>query len=177
MKRVSILATLVVLAMFMLFTANSFAAGEKMDEKSSAPASQSATGRETGQQMATTESRADKSLMISEILGKDLLGERGEKLGEVKDLLISSEGEITFALVSRGGVLGVGEQYAPVPWSAVSRSGEKGQFATNISKERFDKAPTLSKDEISNLAQSEIEHKVHGYYGGTMPEGGTKPMK
>jgi hypothetical protein len=139
--------------MFMIFAASSFAAGEKMEHKSST------------QQMTTTGFSADRPLMLSEVMGKDLVGQGGEKLGEVKDFLVSSDGEISFALVSKGG------KFAPVPWSSISRGTKEGQFAANITKDRFDNAPTLSKDEIKNLAQSEIEQKVHGYYGEGMRPG------
>jgi hypothetical protein len=164
MKRVSISVALMVLSVFLIFAANSFAAGEGTDRPITGP-SKTETGREVGQQMATPLSASDKPIMISEVLGDDLVGNRGETLGEIKDFLVSPDGEITFALISRGGVLGMGEQYAPVPWTALNRGANEDQFVANISKERFDAAPAMNKDELNSLAQSELEQRVHGYYG------------
>jgi len=164
MKKLNILvAVMMMLMMFGLFAGNSFAAGEGMEHKTG-PAAQAPMERETGRMEATV-AAADKPFRASEVLGKNLKGDKDQKLGEVSDLIIGPEGEITFVLVSRGGLLGVGENYAAVPWSAVTRDAERDELFASITKESFDQAPAFSKDEIDNIARSDFEAKVHGYYG------------
>lgn len=162
MKRVNILGTAIMLMVFTFFAVNLFAAGEGMERQTS-PAAQMPTEREGGQMSA--EAAADGPFRASQVLGKSLRGDNDETLGEVADLIIGPEGEITFALVGRGGVLGLGESYTAVPWSAVSRDVQKGDLLASISKERFDQAPTFSGDEIEKIARADFEAKVYGYYG------------
>ena len=76
------------------------------------------------------------------ILGATVNNPAGEKLGTVEDLMINStDGHIIYAVMSFGGLLGLGKQYHPVPWellrsqrpqqSSGSRSGQDaaGEFA------------------------------------------------
>jgi len=178
MKKVNIFVTAMMLVMFVLFTVNSFAAGEGM-ERQTGPAAQAPMERETGRMEAgRAAAAADKPVRVSQILGKDLKGDREQSLGEINDLIIGPNGEVTFALVSRGGLLGMGESYAAIPWSSVTRGAAGDDLFASVTKESFDQAPTFSKSEIDNVAQSEFEAKVYGYYGeGARPGMEHKGMK
>jgi sporulation protein YlmC with PRC-barrel domain len=82
---------------------------------------------------------------ISKILGENVENVKGESLGEIKDVVVDSNGVIDYVAVSSG-VLGIGGDLHPVPWKALRWSEEKDNFVLDIDKEAFKKAPTFSSN-------------------------------
>jgi sporulation protein YlmC with PRC-barrel domain len=157
MKRIRMILTVSLLTFFTLFAVNSFAADPTLQHRS---------GTQTQIESEHMRTAAGSHFRASELLGKSLKGTDGEDLGDVNDLIISSQGEVDFALVSKGGVLGLGDQVVPVPWNAISSGAQEDELMVNISKERFDSAPSFSSDELDNqLGQTGFQDQVYGYYG------------
>jgi sporulation protein YlmC with PRC-barrel domain len=159
MKTMKTLVTLLLLTVFTLFAVSSFAADPTLQHRSGA-------ATQTQMESQHMQTAADTHFRASELLGKSLKSTDGEQLGDLNDLIISSQGEINFALVSKGGVLGVGEQVVPVPWNAISRGTQEDELLVNIDKERFDNAPAYSANELDDqFGRSEFQDRVYGYYG------------
>jgi hypothetical protein len=53
---------------------------------------------------------------VQSLLGKDVTGAKGEKLGQITDILVSHTGEIRAAVIDFGGFLGVGSRKIAVAW-------------------------------------------------------------
>jgi hypothetical protein len=58
-------------------------------------------------------------------LGKDVTSAKGEKLGQITDILVSHNGEIRAAVIDFGGFLGVGSRKVAVAWPTLHFS-DKG---------------------------------------------------
>src|SRR5690606_35884633 len=58
------------------------------------------------------------AIRTGKAIGTSVFDGTGKKIGEVKDIVLEkTSNNIMFAVVSFGGVLGMGERYHPVPWS------------------------------------------------------------
>jgi hypothetical protein len=82
---------------------------------------------------------------ISKILGKDLENRKGESLGEIKDIVVDSDGAIEYVAVSAG-VLGIGGDLHPVPWKALRWNAQNDDFVLDIDEEMFKKAPGFTSN-------------------------------
>jgi hypothetical protein len=56
---------------------------------------------------------------LSGILGREALSRKGEKMGQIVDVLADHEGKVRAAIIDFGGFLGVGSRKIAVDWSAV----------------------------------------------------------
>jgi sporulation protein YlmC with PRC-barrel domain len=101
-----------------------------------------------------------------DIIGQDVRNTAGADLGEVKDLVISPKnGNVAYALVTKGGVLGVGEKIRAVPFSALkSATPHRGALTLDITEAKWVEAP-LFRDEELDLLGADRGREVFGYYG------------
>lgn len=91
---------------------------------------------------------------VDEIVGRGLYSAERKKLGEVSDFVIdASTGRIVFAIVSSGGVIGIGEDERLVPASALSRTRVEDDkaFAISLNQTSWESAPTIRRDELATL--------------------------
>jgi sporulation protein YlmC with PRC-barrel domain len=81
--------------------------------------------------VATTGYRASK------LLGADIYNDQGEKIGVLDDFIVGSDANISVAVVSVGGFLGMGDRKVAVPASMFT-SNEQGQTVLpNVSKDQL----------------------------------------
>ena len=66
-------------------------------------------------------------LSASEMLDKPVLGESGERIGDVKDIIVDRDGQISKLVVEVGGFFEIGDQHIGVPWQCVT-IGQDMQF-------------------------------------------------
>ena len=83
----------------------------------------------------------------TEIIDHVVKNDRGEKLGEVDDLVIRRNGKIKKVVLSVGDFLGVGEKLVAVSFTSL-KIDEKGNILYRVTKEQLEKYPvyTYPKD-------------------------------
>lgn len=126
------------------------------------------------QQTATNFQRA------SDLMDKKVLNQRGEELGEIHDLIITRRGEVAYLILSRGGLLGVGDTYIPIPFRNAQFDPQKDELVLpNVDKQALENAPTISWDEWQRLEDPGFERSVFSYYGRQARESGMsdRPMQ
>src|SRR5262249_20572552 len=93
---------------------------------------------------------------------------RNEDLGKMEDLLLDRTHRVAFAIVGRGGVLGVGEHYIPVPWSKLGLSTNPENAAITVSldatKAQLEKAPLIKGDTYPTLLAPGFADEVRRYF-------------
>lgn len=100
------------------------------------------------------------------IIGTEVRNEQGDYLGRVTDLLIDPEnGKIAFAVLSRGGVLGIPTRFAAVPFGALTPNPEKKAYLLDVSREKMASAPTFSRDQWPDVSNREWDKEIYTYYG------------
>jgi sporulation protein YlmC with PRC-barrel domain len=90
----------------------------------------------------------------------------GEKLGAVHDLMIDKRsGTTSYAVVSFGGFLGVGENYFPIPWSKLKYDEKLGGYVTDIEVGELEGAPAYVAGAEPRWGDRAYEEELHRFYG------------
>jgi sporulation protein YlmC with PRC-barrel domain len=98
--------------------------------------------------------------------GDEVRNDAGESLGEITDIMIDvPTGRVAYAVMSVGGVLGMGGKLFAIPWSALHLDTENKCFRMNVPKERFEQAPGFDKDHWPTMADQRWAEDVHAFYG------------
>lgn len=72
----------------------------------------------------------------------------GEHLGEVYNFMVDKlTGQVSYAVMSFGGFLGIGERYHPLPWKALNYDPSKGGYVVTLAREQLEPAPSYRRDE------------------------------
>lgn len=99
-----------------------------------------------------TERLMDESRKIGDMTGNRVRNHQEERLGSVNDLVIKlPSGEIEYAVISSGGVFGVGGTNRLVPYEMLSMSGDEGEFRLDVDEEMWDELPEFDKEEMDEL--------------------------
>jgi hypothetical protein len=126
--------------------------------------------------MATTTTRSSASQTIDQretasLIGSDkvegtaVYGSDGEKIGSVERIMIDKiSGKVAYAVMTFGGVLGLGADYYPVPWSELTYDTNLGGYRVSFTNDRFKSAPKYSTSTDWNWSR-ENDRRVYDYYG------------
>jgi sporulation protein YlmC with PRC-barrel domain len=83
----------------------------------------------------------------SSLIGNDVYNNHDEDLGDIKEIMLDMEtGKIAYAVLSYGGILGVGEKLFAVPWGALTLDTVNERFILNVEKAKLDVAPGFDRD-------------------------------
>jgi sporulation protein YlmC with PRC-barrel domain len=99
------------------------------------------------------------------LTGDDVRNDANEKLGEITDIMLDvPTGRVAYAVMSVGGVLGVGSKLFAIPWSAMQLDTQNKCFRLKVAKERFEEAPGFDKDHWPSMADQRWAEDVHSFY-------------
>jgi len=105
----------------------------------------------------------ERSHRVSKILGADVRNKSGDKIGDVRDLVVDGSGTIRLAIVSTGGFLGVGDRLHAVPWDALGL-GPKDDLILDIDKAHLQAAPGFTSKTWPNLGDDRWLADNRRYY-------------
>ncbi len=89
-----------------------------------------------------TEPRSTGHLRINDLLGKSVIDPAGDDIGRISDFVFNPEsGQISYAVISVGGFLGMGEKHFTVPFDKLNLQADKGRYVLESSSERVLSAP------------------------------------
>ena len=96
---------------------------------------------------STSAGLASGFLRASKIRGEKIFNRDGDHIGKIEDIMIDlQDGRIAYAVISHGGILGLGSKHIPIPWQAFSLRSLDNAFVVDLPKEALDKAEGLDKD-------------------------------
>ena len=97
--------------------------------------------------MAATSSLSTMHWLASDIYKADVYDNSEDKIGVVSDLIVDNSGNVTTAVVSVGGLLGVGKKDVAIPFKdlKVASRDNKDWLVLNQSKEELKTAPAYDK--------------------------------
>jgi sporulation protein YlmC with PRC-barrel domain len=91
---------------------------------------------------------------------------QGEDLGKIEEVMIDMEmGRVAYAVLSFGGLWGLGSKWVPVPWDAVVLRPDEKVLLLKIEKEKIEKAPNFEAATLPELANRQWGAVIHTYYG------------
>jgi len=112
-----------------------------------------------------TKNLTRRTLSSTSIVGDTVKNPAGETLGKIKDLMIDVEaGRIAYAVLSFGGVLGMGDKLFAVPWSSMLLDAPNKCFVLNVPKETLSTAPGFDKEHWPDFSDPELGNRIYGHY-------------
>jgi sporulation protein YlmC with PRC-barrel domain len=104
-----------------------------------------------------------KYLTASSMIGDKVHNDKGEHLGEIKDIMIDiTTGKIEYFVIEFGGFLGIGIKYFAVPFSLLQVDPGKKAFLFNQAREMLEKAPGF---DIDHWPDTNIHlEEINGYW-------------
>ena len=69
------------------------------------------------------------------LVGRKVQNLQGELLGEVNNLLVTSDGRIDAVVLGRGGLMGIGQDHYKVPWSRVQWEAGSRYLTVDVPRE------------------------------------------
>ncbi len=100
----------------------------------------------------------------STLSGTLVLDAHGQELGKIEDIALDLlAGRVAYAVLSFGGILGIGDKLFAVPWKKLKRHRQEWQL--NVERHRLEQAPGFNKENWPDLADPSWEMQISGYYG------------
>jgi sporulation protein YlmC with PRC-barrel domain len=100
------------------------------------------------------------------LVGNDVFNKDNEDVGDIKEIMLDMRsGRVSYAVLSFGGFMGVGEKLFAVPWEALTLDTENKRFVLDVNKDRLDSAPGFDKAHWPDMADLTWERGIHAYYG------------
>ena len=123
--------------------------------------------------MVTTvdDRRETVSLIGSDkIEGTAVYGADQNKIGSVQRVMIDkSSGKVSYAVVSFGGFLGMGEDYYPMPWASLTYDANLGGYRTTVTEASLKGAPKFSRNSDYDWQDRTKDRTIFGHYGLPLP--------
>lgn len=84
---------------------------------------------------------------VSKIIGAKVKNTTGDSLGDIKDLVIDpANGQLVYAVVSFGGLMGMGDKLFAIPWRALHWTNPKDYYILDLDKVTLKRAPGFDKN-------------------------------
>jgi sporulation protein YlmC with PRC-barrel domain len=100
------------------------------------------------------------------LIGDRVVNREGEDLGKIEEIMLETEnGRIAYAVLSFGGLMGMGDKLFAVPWNLLQLDTQERRFILNVSKERLKTAPGFDKNNWPRMADTEWSEEIAGFYG------------
>ena len=107
-----------------------------------------------------------QALSVSTLLGNQVVDQAGHEVGRIHELMVDPRnGRVTYAVLSFGGLLGVGEKLFAVPWVSLELDPEEDRFVLDVDRERLKDAPGFDKDDWPNMSSTYWGTDVPKFYG------------
>jgi sporulation protein YlmC with PRC-barrel domain len=78
-------------------------------------------------------------------IGRGIYSRDGDKVGEIKDLVLDEAGTVTHAILSHGGIGGLGTRQVAIPWQALKDRIRGNRIV--LDRSRLEGAPALPEDD------------------------------
>jgi hypothetical protein len=98
--------------------------------------------------------------------GTAVYGAENQKIGSIQRVMIDKQsGKVSYAVLSFGGFLGIGDDYYPLPWQSLKYDTSLGGYRTGITENQLKGAPKYNNDNSWNWNDPARARSVNDYYG------------
>ena len=96
--------------------------------------------------------------------GTKVYDPNGEHIGSIERILVEKRsGQVSYAVLSFGGFLGMGHEHYPLPWSKLNYDESLGGYRVDVTKDQLEGAPKYDNDD--DFWTAENGRRVYDYYG------------
>lgn len=114
---------------------------------------------------AVEAAQSGRDMRASKLIGQEVRNANGEKMGEIRDLIVDVAAErVHYAVLAFGGVLGLGEKLFAYPISSFKPTGDKYELVLNVDKEKMKNAPGFDRKHWPDFADSLYLSEVDRYF-------------
>jgi putative membrane protein len=106
--------------------------------------------QESTQQQAATQ--PEQGVSIDEMLGSSVVNADGEEVGQIEDLVMD-QNQSTYAVLSVGGFLGIGEKRVAVPLEDLRLGEDEAHLMTSATQEQLEQMPEYDEGQFQPYAQ------------------------
>jgi len=121
--------------------------------------------------MADTIEKETITLIGSDkVEGTAVYGADGKKIGSIARVMIEKVGgRVSYAVLSFGGFIGIGDDYYPLPWQSLKYNVDLGGYQIMITSDQLKSAPKFSRGSDWDWGDSSKTRAINGYYGVPLP--------
>ena len=109
---------------------------------------------------------------IGNLIGSDkvegtaVYGADDRKIGSIERVMIDKKsGRVSYAVLSFGGFLGIGDEHYPLPWQSLKYDTRLGGYLTGVTQKQLEGAPKYGNDNSWDWADEARARSVNDYYG------------
>jgi hypothetical protein len=96
-------------------------------------------------------------ISASKVAGTAVYNTDGDKLGEIYDVMLDKRsGRIAYAIMSFGGVLGIGLRYHPLPWDSLKYDTRQRGYVVGITIKELEAQPEFDVADIEQWAAGAV---------------------
>ena len=98
--------------------------------------------------------------------GTSVYGADNQKIGSIERVMIDkTSGKVSYAVLSFGGFLGIGDDYYPLPWQSLKYDTNLEGYVSNITESQLSGAPKYRDESSWNWNDPAANRTVNDYYG------------
>ena len=98
--------------------------------------------------------------------GTAVYGAGEKKIGSIERVMIDkASGKVSYAVLSFGGFLGVGNDHYPLPWQSLKYDENLGGYVTGLTEDKLNGAPKYAENSSWNWSDPGAARSVDEYYG------------
>lgn len=97
--------------------------------------------------------------------GDKVMNPQGEDLGDIEHIMIDvPSGRVAYAVLSFGGLFGIGDKLFAIPWSALQLDTDNKCFVLSTPKEKLKQAQGFDQDHWPSMADQRWAVGLHEFY-------------
>lgn len=109
--------------------------------------------------------RMSRDQRASKIIGTNVHDKQNQKLGEIKELVVDRDsGKVVYAVISMGGVMGVGDTLHAVPWRSLKRTEGEDFYRIDLDKTALQNSPKVDNNGWATLTSDPKRGEIYAYY-------------
>jgi sporulation protein YlmC with PRC-barrel domain len=144
---------------------------ELLEKQQEVKETQKELNNERQKESAELNQASNKSMQqvsrASKIIGTHVKNSNGDNLGNIKELVLDPvSGQVVYAVVSFGGVLGMGDKLFAIPWKALDWNRDKEYYVLNVDKTTLTKAPGFDKKHWPDSSNKwdQLNEEINQFY-------------
>jgi len=106
-----------------------------------------------------------RRIASNRVEGTAVYNRSGDKLGRIECFMVDKvSGRADYAVMSFGGLFGLGDNHYPLPWDMLEYDPGKGGYVVDLDKEKLKSGPSFRAGEAPDFDR-DYDRRVYDYYG------------
>jgi hypothetical protein len=115
--------------------------------------------------MATPARETAGLIGSDKVEGTNVYDANAQKIGSIERVMIEKQsGKVSYAVLSFGGFLGIGNDHYPLPWPTLRYDPSLGGYRADITESQIKGAPKYSNENDWNWEDQQRGRSVYDYY-------------